>query len=309
MNQKFSTIWYYVGWVVASALYVGLTLLAPLPAGTNTYNLSSSQIHLLQLSIVLPVAGIWLAAVYGASSFSRYSTGIESSHDGNALQTVSKGVTLLVVRIIASSIFDSLRPFVVKSGWLPTWTIITHYIVILLTLVSFYMIFMGAKRLFETLEKPPSMNLAKLVVMTTVGASTIAYGWALIQNPYRNSSVSALNQSFYLPDWALLITVVLVFAISWYLGFMAVAYLQKYGKYTKGILYKQALKPTAHGIGTIVVFSVVIQLLGALAPALHSFRLNGMLLLLYVLIILYGIGYALIAYGARKLHLIEEVKA
>jgi hypothetical protein len=63
----------------------------------------------------------------------------------------------------------------------------------------------------------------------------------------------------------------------------------------------------AKGIGGVILISILIQFLTTASARLNRLNLTPLLIIVYCLLLLYGIAYGFIAVGAKRLKRIEEV--
>src|SRR5579862_2719405 len=89
------------------ALYTVGTLCIPPPAGTlQRYHITLAQMHMLDLTIIVLYAGIWLCAVYGFYTLLDYLGLIRKNKDGKALAKIAIGIGLLAYWLPVSSNFS-----------------------------------------------------------------------------------------------------------------------------------------------------------------------------------------------------------
>jgi NADH:ubiquinone oxidoreductase subunit 3 (subunit A) len=62
------------------------------------------------------------------------------------------------------------------------------------------------------------------------------------------------------------------------------------------------------GILLVIVFAVIIQLLVALSTYFAKAGLAAILLIIYLIILFYALGFLVLASGTKKLNAIEKVK-
>lgn len=297
----------YAVLAVLSAIYIGMTLWNPIDQATRTYSLSPRAIHSLELTIILPVIAIWFIALWGSLRFRKYALSIYHSADGRALKEVANGLIVLISGLALTSVLQSFNQRMIGWGHIKAWTIFGEYVAVLVALAALLLIARGAWRLgaivqFRNFRR---FNLLALVVLAVIA---IGYVWALAHDPYRTSSPNpAKYSSFYLPDWVILLTLVLPYILVWYCGLFAAACLWIYQTYSSGIIYRKALIRASVGLLVVISASILIQLLDAISSSLAHLGLRDVLFVLYGLIIIYAAGHVLIASGARKLARIEEV--
>jgi hypothetical protein len=289
-----------------SLLYVALTMLTPIDSHARTYGLRVASLHWLQLTILLPIIGVWFIALWGSLRFKLYALRIAASKDGQALNQVANGLLLLVASLVLTSLAQSFLAIFVRDHNPRADMIVTHYIALILPLAAFAVIALGAQRLSALIHHQGIMR-SQLGVFVLVAVMGIIYAALLVVDPNRQSSPNpAQISSYYLSDWLIILTLVLPYLVQWYLGLMAAALVLNYQHYALGVIYRQALVKLAAGMAAIIGALVLIQLLTALGPGLSHLGLGAILALIYVLILVYALGHVLVALGARRLSRIEE---
>lgn len=299
---------YYVALAISSLVYLYLTYAAPL--GPNVYNISTTETRLLQLTLVVPILIIWVLATYGVANFKYYSNMIHESPDGKALDTVSNGLTVLVGGTIVQSLFAGLRPWY-TTNHIIGFTHINLLLTISFPLVAFYLVWAGSAALMRLARQDhftPQSYLAPIVTFTFLSS---LYTWAILSNPYRNTTPDVTKfASYFMSDPYIVLLVIVPIVTTWLLGVLAATSVRNYHQSAKGSLYKQAMAKLAYGLFSVVLFSILIQFFTALGPSLHlsSASLKAILIIIYVILVLYAVGYAFIASGAKRLSKIEEVQ-
>jgi len=307
IRSKFIT-GYYIFLLATSVLYIFLTLLAPL--GPNRFNLTPYRTHQLQLSIALPVILIWAIAVYGAAKFAAYSYSIKKYRDGNAMKNISAGVSVLVLSSVFNSCLGALRPWAARCGWIEWYTVLTNYMAIVFPLFAFYLIHKGSRQLLSLIKKEKSQsNIRRWVVIIPLFLFSVLYVIALFHYRYRNSTPDPYAySSFYLPDAAILVTIAVPYIVAWGLGLWSCLNIYEYRKKVNGSIYRTALNRLALGVFAVIIFSMMMQFLVAFSTYFASYGLGSILLLVYLIILLYALGYIVIASGVKNLLMIEDVK-
>jgi hypothetical protein len=294
---------YYVLFIVASLIYIIATLVAPLTP--NRFNLTTAGSHMLQIAIALPIVLIWAVAVYGAERFNSYSKSIRRHPDGRALDMIARGLTILVASYIGTSLFGRLRPWAFRDGWLPTYTIVANYLAVVFALVAFGYMYRGSVQL-RRLIKAKDKGAKTAVVAVTLTAISVLYLIVLLNYDYRGSTPDATKySSFYLPDWLILLTLALPYLIGWGLGIAAALNIGSYQRHVKGVIYQSALYRVIVGTLTVVVFSIVLQILIVFSTYFAKAGLADILLIVYLIILMYAAGFLIIASGTRKMTAIE----
>lgn len=298
---------YYAVLGLASLIYVITSLFSPISPSAATYHLAPTTIHLLILSIVLPLVAVWFIALYGAVRFKAYTDLIKHSPDGRALSWLSDGLLVLVVSLVVPSIIGAFRRYVPDA--IPAITVTTNYATIILLAVAFWFIYKGSRKLLPLVaaNKRPGMT-SRIIITLIVAILGVIYVTALLHNSYRSTSVDPGRiNSYFLPDWLILSTICISYLTIWTFGLHAAVNIRAYLRGIGGTVYKQALWALVWGLVSVIVFSILLALLTALGPFLQNAGLGKVLGVVYLIVIAYAAGYVVIAYGARKLTKIEEV--
>jgi hypothetical protein len=301
MRNKY--IWSFV---FLLTIYVILAFSLPTdPDVLNRYSFSQTEARLLNLTVVVPLLLIYLTALYGFIRFKGYAHSIRDSKEGQPLQIIAKGLMILAFSLPINSVAGSLLSYIKHRhpGFESELTITRNYLTLILALLAIYFIAQGIQRLYETLSKrnkPTSLPIVSILVPTLLAS---IYTWLTMTRV----SDAGITDAYHLPSWILLSTIIIPFSFVWSLGLRAVFQLYDYQQRVKGIVYKQALTYVSIGIGVLVLVSVLLQLLTTLSEQLNRLNLTPLLGIVYVLVILYAIGYGLVARGAKKLKQIEDV--
>jgi hypothetical protein len=251
--------------------------------------------------------------VYGAEKFHSYTSDIKTYKDGQPMYLVATGLALLVGSIIFNGIVGILRPWALADGWLSAYTILANYLSAWLPLVAYSFMYIGSKRLLRVVKAKPKSKNAVLwiwipiaIFLTVVAATYVA---VLLNYNYRSSTPDPSRySSFYLSDPLILLTLALPYLVGWGLALKSALNLYAYLKQVKGIIYKSAFFRFLTGMLVVTFFFMMVQMLIAFSTYVAKAGLGSILLLLYMLILLYALGFLIIASGAKKLVAIEKVK-
>lgn len=298
---------YYSILALAIVLYATLTLFGP--KAPNKYDLSDGELILIRLTVIVPIVLIWIAAFYGAVRFKAYAESIKSRPDGKALTGVADAIMILAIGLVVTSLLGTLRQFAINNDYEVIYSIVRNYVAVAFPLIAFYKLFTASRGLVKLTDKPSgTSNDSALAFLATAGVS-IAYTAMLLQYPYRNDTPDPQTYcSYFLPDALIVLTIIVPYVLSWFLGILAAVNIAAYSRHAKGLIYKKALSNLVKGIVAVTIFSVFLQLLDSVADSVASLSLAKILALVYVIIIGWAVGYLLIASGAKKLTKIEEVK-
>lgn len=293
-------IWTFV---LLLAIYIGLVFVLPIdPQVLERYRLSPLKAQMLNLTVVVPIALIYLSAMYGFLRVHSYAHSIRDSKEWPYFRRIAYGLTVLGFSLPITSIFNSLSSYILLSQ--PQFTeevaIVRNYVALAFTLAAMLLIAHGARGLCNMLKRrrpalpPPSLY-------SSLGPISIAsiHTWLI------TSQTSGATAS-YLPNWLLVTTLAVPYAFTWWIGLQAVSDLLRYRKRVRGVIYQLAIDSLAKGVAVIIGTSVLIRLLTTLSGPLNRLHLTPLLGLIYALIAIYAVGYGLVARGARKLRHIEE---
>jgi hypothetical protein len=288
------------------AVYVVLVFsLPPDPAVLAKYNFTLTHARILNVTIVVPVLLIYLTALYGFVSFYNYCHKVKDSREGPYLRQITNGLMVLAFSLPINSITGSINSYIrhASPSWSTESTVLRNYLSLVLAFASIYLIAQGIQGLNDTLKKKrQSSNLGRSFNFLGPIALASFYTWLIT---VQTRGVNTLD-AYHMPDWLILLTIVIPYTYAWSIGIRAVLQLYGYQTWVKGSIYKKALRDVSLGVGVIVVSSIFVQLLVTMSAQLNRLNLTPLLMLIYVLLIIYALGYGLVARGARKLKMIEE---
>ncbi len=292
--------------IILTAVYVCFALGLPSnPQTLEKYNITQGQSRLLSLTIVVPLILVWFSALYGFLRFKAYATVIRDSREGKAFNQLANGLMVLAFSLPISASISSYLNYVAhqNTGLTPTATILKNYIALLFALVALFMVAKGAEGLLRTLRSKPVLVHPTYITIGFIMLSNF-FTWLIIVRPSSNETGQVI---YYLPDWLIITTLAIPYLLVWYMGALAAYRLYLYRDKVKGLIYQQAFTELARGIGVIVASSIFLQLLTTLSARLNRLDLTPILLIIYLLVVFYAVGYGLVARGAKRLKKIEEV--
>jgi len=294
--------------LVVWLIYLCFSLLTPQGASAAKYHLSDIAIIIIKISFALPFLLCWLLALTGWLHFKSYilkqNEGLE--HKGFALIARGLGILLtgLIVPSVASTIYSYVNHSAVQG---PVWIRINNYVNIGFPFIGFLLMFLGSAQLMKQL-KLRAANWSKiLTVLVPVALFSIFYISLILTNPTRQvSSDPTIPATYYLSDILIFATVVLPVVITWWLGLLLALNLEQFSHHTK-LTHKPALVNLYNGILVIVGATILTQALSSLGGTrFSSVNIVLLLLLIYILLGIIALGYALIARGAKKLALADS---
>lgn len=295
--------------IAFTLLYLWLVFAVPADTALlNKYGISSSKIQALRLTTAIPYILIWFTALYGYIKFRNYSQSIKESREGKALTLISGGLLALAVMLPFNTVLGNAASYFYHRDpdLKPALVIITNYITVIFLLYAFTVIARGAGKLQETLSYGGYSLRQKLGILALV-IFGLLYIYLTFTNPGRRDSSLTPFKGYYLPDWLLVLTIVLPYLYIWYSGAASALRISLYSLRVTGTLYRKALSYLAKGLAMVIVGQMAIRYLISLSPIFDKAELQLLLLAVYVVLLIIGVGFGLIAYGARKLQKIEDV--
>lgn len=295
--------------VAAWAVYSYFTFQTPAGQAMAKYRIDAFQISLLRWSVVIPVLFIWSAILYSYLKLKDYSQTIIKSKDGQGFRSISYGVLFMLLSSALSSYvslamqFMASDPIVKKS-----LSILNNYIVVLFSLLSFYLIWKGSRKLLELTSSTQKVKRHNAVIFFVVFLLAVPYIYFVIQNPIRSiSSNPEIASTYNLPDVLIFSTIIVPYILSWALGIFSVVNMSVFKEETKGIIYRAVLGKFYKGFLTVIVLVISLQYLTQFSTFFAYAGLSTILGIIYVILLVDAIGLLYVAEGARQLTKIETV--
>ncbi len=297
-------------YVALSLIYLVVMLtLPPDKRALVKYQLSPSAIKVIGLVVALPLVAIWGVAFYGYYRYNTYALSISRTKDGAYHKLISNGLLVLALSLPISTIISNLLTYYGRqnTNFMPSSTILGNYLALALNFVAFLLIYRGTNGLLKiTNQSLRTRSEVYLMMGFTIVVGLFFY--LSLRNPARQFPTgSVTTAAYYLPDWLIILTILIPYTIVWYMGVMSAYRLWLYRSNVQGKIYKWAFTRLALGLGVVVGFLMVLRYLVALTTTLDNLALKYLLLVVYLLLIFIAIGYGLIASGAKRLKKIEEV--
>jgi hypothetical protein len=290
---------------VVIALWLGyaiLTFMAPASHDARIEGLPGWEIVAIRLSIILPILIIWLVALRGAITFKYYARLIGQSPEGAGLNNIANGLLCTLIYLIASSLTGSLMPFFVGSHWLESAVAIRNHLPVIITFIAFLLLYTGSHQL-RNIAGVATWNRATTLILILFAVVSAGFTLAFVTSPVIYDSRGV--PSTVTPKSILLFTLILPYLASWFMGILATLNIARYARGVKGIIYRQALRDLIRGILAIIFFGMLLQFLTVLSRFLSNLGLGQLLLLVYVILGSYALGFWFVREGAKKLTRIE----
>lgn len=296
-------------YVLLAAVYIFLILFTrPSNSLLTMFQLTSSQAKTLSLLLAIPFLSIWILALWAYSGMRSYADTIQRGNEGRAFDYLSRGLLVTVLFLPASNILSEITMNVQASH--PSIFILillgTSIITAVAILAAFAFTYLGSAQLLRFVQPPPQSDflLTSILFVALVGLYII-----LIIHPAgtRPMTYSVLTFPTYGSSLLYDITVILPRVIGWFIGILAVLNFYKFRTKVHGVFYRAAFQNVANGNAVIILGAIVFRWAQDLLARGGSTDLRLSLLLNYLVLIVYGIGFALLGNGAQQLHKIEKV--
>lgn len=286
--------------------YLFLTLQSPITA-SNSLGLSDGTITFLRLTIAVPYLVIWIAAAFAVVKIRKYAVAIKGSKEAPAFHAFALGIFILLVGLVASAFLSTARNLVgADSTWRPALTILINYSYVFPYLGAFWLMLQGSRRLADQTNATALSKNLIFYVLVLIG---LAYLWLnlIFTNSTRAVSQGDSPATYYLADSLIVLSIVIPSLLTWFWGLKIGDQLRQYYHLVKGIIYRASLRRFVRGVQLVVLASVILQGIMALgAERLFQLGLGKLLGIIYLFILAQGLGFFLIARGAKRLAKIEE---
>jgi uncharacterized membrane protein len=292
-----------------SVAYIAVTLRSvPTQDALNKYHVTSTQLHQISLTIVLPYILIWTIGLIGYLRLRTYVRALGDSEDGRAWGQICNGVLLLVLWLPLNVLLAGVAEEFYRNHPESTANSIRglNYFNTIIMLAAFYLVYVGSKKLVEV-AKVKAHGLTQRQSALFIVFSVL-YVFIALSDTSRQVSHGASNiATYYLPDWLTVITILIPRILTWFIGLAAVANIMLYRKKVKGTIYKEGLSHIAHGLYLVIGGIVALRTIQSLSSVIGDWSLGLLLLLIYVLLAVLGAGYVLVSRGTKRLLKIEEL--
>ncbi len=302
--------WTIVLFMVLSLIYTWqLFGIPPDQASLAKYQLSYAAAQILRLSIAVPVIASWFMALYGSLKIERYAQLMRKTSEALVWRRIAQGFLWLALSLPLSAVTANwLSSLAVQAPELkPVTVILQNYTSLVLTLIAIGLIHLGLQRLFKSTVVQRRLWHATPLYMLAFFVISAIFIALTLSNPNRQFANSNGQVAYYLSDFWLVLTIVIPYVYIWYAGIRSIEYLHAYRTFVKGAIYKNSVKYLISGMSLVLASLLSLRLLISMSTMLNSATLKIILLLIYCLVFIIGIGHFLLAVGAQKLAKIEEI--
>ncbi len=272
-------------------------------ASVQKYHLSAPAVVALIISLLLPIFICWMFAFSGWFYLRVYAKSISSSvpdYQGYRLLGISLSVLALslLAPAVVTALYDRLMGGQITA--LRTW--VNTYTALIFPLAAFFLASLGSRHLLASLKLKPEPWIKSLAAIIPMLVFAIFYLGLIFTNPARQiSTIPGLQPTYYLPDFMIVLTIVIPVIATWAFGFRTALNLEHYSHYVSPD-QKPALVNIYNGLLAIIGSVILEQVISSLGTSrLTNLNLSLILAIIYVLLAIIVVGYALIARGAKQL--------
>jgi hypothetical protein len=293
----------FYSYVILVIIYALLTILPePAKATLSKYHLHPTGVRLLDITIIIPVAVIWFAVFYGYSRLHAYGQLIKANHDGKQIVSLADGLLAFAFGFPVTTIISALLQLIARHhpGFTAISVVISNYLGVVYSLIAFLLINRAARGLGELTKTRPGPVALNFVTLTVIVLGVVFCD--LIASAHHG-----IRTTYHMSYSLVMLTIAIPYMYIWFLGLFAIAEMYVYSKQVVGILYRKGWDRLMFGLGVVIITNILLQYLGTLSTWVNRLSLNGILLLLYVLLLGLAAGFIVVALGTKELMRIEEV--
>jgi len=294
-------------YILLALSYFTLCLLLPANQATlEKYNLTSSEYHLLIVTVVLPRIAIWGLAFLGYARLSQYARSIGKTPEGGNFRQLAAGFGWLAwslpVTAITTTVFNSLGN---QSGPNHAGVIIVNYVNLILPLIAFTLIGGATRGLINRAKfKFSANNIRGILICFLLTGVTYCF---IIFRHFDHTTITSSSNSFFMPAWLVLLTVTIPFIYTWFIGILAAFEITLFSRKVGGVLYRQALGNISLGLTAVIISLIGYQYVAAIQTPDPYANINFASAVLVFFRLMAGLGFLAVTAGAMKLKKIEEV--
>jgi len=299
MGLKSKLLWGYILAVILYALFILLP--APSPAILLHYHLRPTGLRAIDVTIIVLQAVIWFAGFYGYASLRKYTAFVRRDKDGKQVASITNGILLLVLWLPVTAVISAILAYIGAHhlNLLAAFKIINNYLSLIFPLAGFVFIGKGARGLSELAKQRPSFLATNVLSFALIYAGLIYLKLV--------ATTANRNQVYHMNIWLIVLTLVAPYVYMWFIGLLSTYEIYNYRRRVAGVVYRKSWGLLALGLGWMIVMSMSVQYLTTLTAWLNHLSIYWLLVVVYSVLLVYSVGFVLIALGARKLQKIEEV--
>lgn len=289
-------------------IYVAVIFLLPNSSSSlMSMHLDSIDFNVVTLIAAIPSIIVWFIAFWGYTKLRAYAQAIKKTKEGPHFNRLATGITWLAWSLPITAIISHTLDGIANKhvNFHPSAIIISNYADMLLPLIAFIIIASAAKGILGSTGVDLGKISARIIMVVFVIAG-VSY-CSLTLRAFDLTSLSSTDNPYFLPAWLMVLTLIIPFLYSWFIGLLAAYEITLSAYQTKGILYKRALFFLVAGLVAIIVSSIIVQYLNSVLPSTGHLVINYKTLVVIGFRVIDGIGFILLTIGANRLKKIEEV--
>lgn len=282
---------------ISGAIYAYFSITAPSTASGEQLGLTGIKLFIVQITIIIPFIFTWIMGAIAVKKLKSYSETIGDESESKAFKLFSIGITYLVAGLVISQLIGLLKNFFQENISIIAFiTILVNYINILFPLIGFILLWRGAKLLSPMVKSWKDAHLVSIIIVIIIG---IIFSLLIFTNQTRQVSlVASIQPTYFISDILIVISIILPTLTMWFFGFSASLILGE----ARNIQNKNGITKLIGGIWIVVFSSIIFKSIVSLGTLRFiSFGLAKTLGIIYLFLIVIGIGYYFIAYGSKKL--------
>lgn len=292
----------FISYAVFVVAYACLVLIpAPSAVTLALYKLTPLALRMIDVTIIVLLAAIWFAGFYGFGKLHSYSRMIHDDKDGEHVAMLTRGILLMVLWLPVSSVVSGALNLIAThhTNLVAPFAIIENYVNLALPLAGVIFISIGAWGLSELVRQRPTYRAIGFLALFLIYSGLVYY--RLVATTQNRTSI------YHMSIWWILLTLVAPYIYMWFMGLLATYEIFNYRLKVPGVVYRASWRLLSIGLGWLIVSSIAVQYLTTLTGRLTHLSIYWVLVIVYALLLVYSVGFVMIALGARKLQRIEEV--
>lgn len=289
-------------------LYIVLIfVLPPNQEVMKRHHLSAFDYKTLFLTLNLPVILAWLAAFLGYAKLREYANLVRNTPEGPHLSKLAIGLAWLAwglpIRALVTLVLNGLSNE--WSSLYSTAVIIGNYTRLIFPLVGFSVIGIASRGLMDMARVKFNFIASRVIALLFMGAGVL-YCFMTFKH-FNPSSLSSTDNPYFMPIWLVVLTIIVPFLYTWFVGLLASYEIILFSRNTNGVLYRRAFGMLVLGLLIVIASSIVLQYIRGIQPRADHLTLDFHATMVSIFRLINGGGFVLLALGAAKLKKIEEV--
>jgi hypothetical protein len=292
-------------WIIIETALI--FVLPPNHVTMRLHHFSPLEYRIVLFTVTLPALTSWVAAFFGYAKLQEYVSMIKDTPEGPHFAKLAVGCTWLAWSLPISATLSLCLSATANhwSGFYPAAVIIRNYANLGFSLIAFSIIGGSSRNMVNYAKLKFSLVSVRLIITLFLLAGVL-YCYLTFKH-FDLTSLSSTHNSYYLPIWLMVISVMIPYLYTWFSGLLAAYEINLFSKRADGVLYRRPLRLLAIGLLIIIISFVALQYTSSLHPDIGPVNLDYRRLLTSLFRIMSGVGFVMLGYGALRLKKIEEV--